>query len=169
VDSRCRTVSSCPTFTPDRKTGAGTWTDAQFVRALREGIGHDGRKLFPMMPYGNFRGLTDEDLASIIVYIRSLRPVYHPLPKSRIPPMLPVSSYPSLEAPLPPIPPDASPKVRYGAYLVRIGNCSACHAPLDAQGRRLPGMFLAGGQVFDLPWGRVATANLTPDPSGISW
>jgi mono/diheme cytochrome c family protein len=159
----------CPNITPDRKTGAGTWTDAQFVRALREGIGHDGRVLFPMMPYGNFRGLTDEDLASIIVYIRSIPAVHHPLPKTNVPKTIPVSAFPDLEATLPPIPPNASAEVSDGAYLVRIGNCSACHTPVNAQGRPLPGKFLAGGQVFEQPWGTFATANLTPDPTGISW
>ena len=59
-----------PNITPDKETGAGTWTDAQFARAIREGIGHDGRRLFPMMPYMNFREMSDEDLASVVVYIR---------------------------------------------------------------------------------------------------
>jgi hypothetical protein len=40
-----------PNLTPDRETGAGTWSDVQLARALREGIGHDGRTLFPIMPY----------------------------------------------------------------------------------------------------------------------
>jgi hypothetical protein len=55
-----------PNITPDMETGAGTWTDEQFARAIREGIGHDGRRLFPMMPYVNFRNMSDEELASII-------------------------------------------------------------------------------------------------------
>src|SRR5512135_992649 len=33
----------CPNITPDRETGAGNWAEADFVRALRQGIGHDGR------------------------------------------------------------------------------------------------------------------------------
>jgi mono/diheme cytochrome c family protein len=159
----------CPNITPDRKTGAGAWTDAQLARAIREGIGHDGRALFPHMPYGNFRGLTDEDLASIIVYIRSIPPVYHPLPKTSVPKEIPVSSYASQEPTLPPVPANASALVRRGAYLVRVGNCSGCHTPVDSDGRSLPGMFLAGGQVYEAPWGTFATANITPDPSGISW
>ena len=57
-----------PNITPDKETGAGNWTDDQMARAIREGIGFDGRALFPMMPYENFRRLSDEDLASIIVY-----------------------------------------------------------------------------------------------------
>ncbi|HKE08936.1 MAG TPA: hypothetical protein VKB48_13980 [Candidatus Acidoferrum sp.] len=41
----------CPNITPDKETGAGTWTDAQFERAIRHGIGHDGRQLSDYMPY----------------------------------------------------------------------------------------------------------------------
>ena len=50
--------------------------DADFIRALRQEIGHDGRTLFPLMPYQWFRNLSDEDLASAIVYIRSLPPAH---------------------------------------------------------------------------------------------
>ncbi len=43
-----------PNITPDPETGAGNWTDDQLARSIREGIGHDGRALFPMMPYEEF-------------------------------------------------------------------------------------------------------------------
>ena len=52
-----------------------SWSDDVLARAIREGIGHDGRALFPMMPYQLYRQMSDEDLASIIVYLRSLPPV----------------------------------------------------------------------------------------------
>ena len=55
------------------------------ARAIREGIGRDGRALFPMMPYKSFRQMSDEDVASVIVYLRSLRPVSRVLPKTEIP------------------------------------------------------------------------------------
>ena len=45
-----------------------------FARAIREGIGHDGRALFPLMPYQNFREFSDEDIASLVVYLKSLLP-----------------------------------------------------------------------------------------------
>ena len=64
-----------PNISPDPETGAGNWTDDQLARAIREGIGFDGRALFPFMPYENFRSLSDEDLASVIVYLRSMPPV----------------------------------------------------------------------------------------------
>jgi mono/diheme cytochrome c family protein len=40
-----------PNLTPDRETGAGSWSDAQLVRAIRNGISHDGRQLSLAMPY----------------------------------------------------------------------------------------------------------------------
>ena len=58
-----------PNITPDPETGAGNWTDDQLARAIREGIGHDGRALFPMMPYDEFKQMSDEDLASVIAPI----------------------------------------------------------------------------------------------------
>jgi hypothetical protein len=54
-------------------------------RAIREGIGHDGRPLLPIMPYDAFQNLSDEDLAAIVVYLRSIPPVRHPLPKMQTP------------------------------------------------------------------------------------
>lgn len=59
----------CPNISPDIETGADTWKDEDFVRRIREGIGYDGRTLHSTMPYWNLRTLTDEDLASVIVYI----------------------------------------------------------------------------------------------------
>ena len=71
-------------LTPDPETGAGNWTDDQFARAIREGIGHDGRTLFPLMPYPNFRQMSDEDLASVVAFLRSLPAVKNPLPSTEI-------------------------------------------------------------------------------------
>jgi hypothetical protein len=78
-------ILAASNITPDVETGAGSWTDDQLARAIREGIGHDGRTLFLMMPYQNYKYLSDEDLASIVVYIRSLPPIHNGLPKGHIP------------------------------------------------------------------------------------
>lgn len=71
-------------ITPDKETGIGNWTDDQIARAIREGIGSGDRALFPVMPYLNFRHLSDEDLASVVVYIRSIPPVRNAVQRSRI-------------------------------------------------------------------------------------
>ncbi|HMJ24195.1 MAG TPA: c-type cytochrome, partial [Pyrinomonadaceae bacterium] len=74
-----------PNITPDKETGAGTWSDDALARAIREGIGHDGRTLFPIMPYQNYRQMSDEDLASVIAYVRSVPAVRNQLPATKMP------------------------------------------------------------------------------------
>lgn len=159
-----------PNLTPDPETGSGTWSDDALARAIREGVGHDGRALFNMMPYESYRHLPDEDVASIVVYLRSLPAVRNPLPKTTL--IFPVN-YLMRSVPEPvtaPVPaPDLSDPVKRGSFLVTIAGCKDCHTPINDKGQPLPGMELAGGQIFDGPWGRVATANLTPDPSGIPY
>src|SRR5262245_14529171 len=159
-----------PNITPDPETGAGNWSDDQLVRAIREGIGHDGRALFPLMPYQNYRSLSDEDVASIVVYLRALPPVRAQQPRTQIefPVRYLIRSVPEpLHAPVPA--PDLSTPEKRGAYLVTIGACGNCHTPQDDHGQPIRGMEFAGGFVFDGPWGRVASANLTPDPRGIPY
>src|SRR5260370_31066466 len=43
-----------PNITPDPETGVGRWTDAQFLRALREGVRPDRANYFPVFPYPSF-------------------------------------------------------------------------------------------------------------------
>jgi mono/diheme cytochrome c family protein len=158
-----------PNITPDPETGAGTWTDDQLARAIREGIGHDGRALFPFMPYPHFRSLSDEDLASVIVYLRSIPPIHKALPKTEL--IFPVN-YLIRSVPQPitqPVPsPDLSNALERGRYLVEVTGCSDCHTP-QVKGQNIKGLEFAGGNIFEGPWGRVASANITPDPSGISY
>ena len=158
-----------PNITPDPETGAGNWTDDQLARAIREGIGHDGHALFPLMSYPDFRNMSDEDLASVIVYIRSIPPVHKALPQTEIifPVKYLIRSVPQPVTELVPEP-DHSQPVEYGKYLVGIAGCTDCHTP-QSRGRYLPGMNFAGGFVLEGPWGRVASANITPDASGISY
>ncbi len=158
-----------PNLTPDPETGAGTWSDDQLARAIREGIGHDGRTLFPLMPYQSFRILSDEDLASIVVYLRSLPPVRNALPKTEIifPVKYLIRSVPEpLTKPVPP--PDRSTQVKRGEYLVRIADCDGCHTP-QQRGESNLALAFAGGFEFEGPLPTVTSANITPDPSGISY
>jgi cytochrome c553 len=158
-----------PNLTPDAETGSGTWSDDALARAIREGIGHDGRALFPMMPYMHFRAYPDEDVASIVVYIRSLAPVHNALPVTEV--AFPVK-YLMRSAPEPlsgPVPePDLSQPVKRGAFLVNAAACADCHTP-QKNGQPIAGMEFAGGFVLEGPFGRVASANLTTHPSGIPY
>jgi mono/diheme cytochrome c family protein len=128
-----------PNITPDAETGVGAWNDDQLARAIREGIGHDGRALFPMMPYQDFRNMPDEDLASIIVYLRSLPARRRSLPKSEIifPVKYLIRSVPQpLTAPVPTQ--DLSDPVHRGKYLVTMAGCAGCHTP-QVRGQSVPG------------------------------
>lgn len=154
-----------PNITPDKETGAGTWSDAQFERAIRHGIGHDGRELLDFMPYAFFRSMTDEDVASVIVYIRSLPAVRNALPKRNLPFPVKVNLHPEME---PPLPRDANEQVKHGWYLVRIAQCNDCHTPNDEHGNPRADMMFGGGARMKGAWGDVVTPNITPDPSGIS-
>jgi len=150
-----------PNITPDPETGSGKWTDDQIARAIREGIKHDGTTLFPMMPYDSFKNLSDEDLAAVVVYLRSIPPVKNPLPPMQV--NFPVN-YLVRAAPEPvtqAVPgPNMSDPVARGKYYVTLG--CGCHNPTDKLG-------YGGGEHLKGPWGDVVSANLTPDPSGISY
>jgi mono/diheme cytochrome c family protein len=156
-------------ITSDSETGAGTWTDDMLARAIREGIGHDGRTLFPVMPYTSYRSMTDEDLASIIVYLRSVAPVHNQLPQTKIPFPLsrliqnapqPVTEVVAVQ--------EGADAVKHGAYLVRMSGCFDCHTPME-KGQPMPGLEFAGGFKMKHPGGEVATANITPHATGISY
>jgi len=150
------------------ETGAGAWTDEQLARAIREGVGHNGRRLAPMMPYNHFREMSDDDLASVIVYLRSLEPVRNVLPQTNIPEALKASvpAHEPLTDPVPP--PDMSTPVARGKYLVTLASCSECHTP-TYQLQPLTHLAFAGGTSLKGPWGDVNSVNITPDPSGISY
>ena len=158
-----------PNLTPDQETGAGNWSDDQLARAIREGIGHDGRALFPMMPYARYRSMSDEDVASVVVYLRSLRAVRHELPKTEI--IFPVK-YLIRGVPRPvtaPVPDESSSDpVKRGAQLVNLAGCDDCHTP-SVKGEPIRGLEFAGGGLLSGPWGTVASTNITPDPSGIPY
>ncbi len=64
-------------LTPHAETGLGKWTDAQIVAAVRQGVRPDGTKLRPPMAYDYYKNISDADMAAIVAYLRSLKPVEH--------------------------------------------------------------------------------------------
>lgn len=156
-----------PNLTPDPATGLGNIPDDAVARALREGVSHDGRALF-MMPWQNYRHLSDEDVASVVVYLRTLPPVVKPRGATAI--AAPVRWFLKAE-PQPlttPIGDNVAPSpLARGQQLAEIGQCAGCHTPVDTRHQPLPGMAYAGGQAFTIDGVRYLSANLTPDASGI--
>jgi mono/diheme cytochrome c family protein len=161
---------NAPNISSDKETGIGAWSDDELARAIREGIGRDGRALFPMMPYQAYRQMSDEDLASIIVYVRSAKPVRRKAPPMEIPFPLNriINTMPQpLEQPV--SAPDMSDMAKRGDYLFTIMDCGGCHSPRGERGP-IAGMDFAGGNSFKGSDGRtVASANITQDPSGIPY
>lgn len=157
-----------PNLTPDPATGLGAWTDGEILRALREGIGRDGSGLFPMMPYSEYRHLSDEDALAVVAYLRSLPPAPNPVPRSAID--FPASFFVKMAPqplPGPVAAPDRADPVAYGEYLANVSGCAFCHTPVDERMQPLPGRLLAGGHVHTGPWGTVVAPNLTPHPTGL--
>lgn len=132
-----------PNITPDKETGVGNWTDGELIRAIREGIGRDGRALFPLMLYTEYREMSDDDLHSIIAYMRTLPPIRNPLPRTKL--NFPVSEL-IKAAPQPITAPVPQPGEK-GRYLATIAGCKGCHTPME-RGAPTPGMEFAGGREF---------------------
>ena len=158
-------------LSPDPDYGLGRWTDDEIGRAIREGISKDGHALLPAMPYPIFHNMSDEDLASVVVYLRSRPPVHHDPGKTNLGFML---SHMIAGAPQPITSAVAAPansdKAAYGSYLVHgVAVCADCHTPFDKHQQPMKDYYLAGGNVFTDTGVAVATANLTPDPSGIGY
>lgn len=150
-----------PNITPDKKTGIGTWTDAEIIRAIREGKAKDGSTLGPPMPFYLYRHMADSDVKAIVAYLHTVKPIRHKVPKSRYKIPLPASYGPPVG--LVSAPPKDDP-VKYGAYLAGpIAHCADCHTPRLPDGRPDVSRLFAGGAAFDGPWGTSYSANLTPD------
>lgn len=159
-------------ITSDVETGLGGWTDDEIARAIQEGVSRDGTALFPVMPYPRFAQLDEEDLASIVVYLRSLPPVRNAVPKSELifPLNFIVNTIPEpLAAPRASHP--TSTATERGEYLATIAQCADCHSPVDQQGAPLPGLDFGGGGLFHDPGQNmqpVVSMNITPHASGIA-
>jgi mono/diheme cytochrome c family protein len=152
-----------PNITPDRETGIGTWSDGEKIRAIREGVSKDGRALFPFMPYPHFARMSDEDVESVVAYLNTLPPVKSRPGRTKLdfPLSLLVKGMPRpLNGPV--AAPARSDAVKYGEYLVTLGECVTCHTQVE-RGEPVEGMEFAGGREFRVGSLLVRSANITPD------
>ncbi len=130
-------------ITPDKETGIGNFSDDMIVRAITEGVGHDGRGL--AMPWESFRRLTKEDLASVVTYLRTIPAVKNKVPQRKL--KKGHEAKLSSKAAILDIElkePDFNDLVSRGKYLIKLGDCIDCHT---SWGKHNPGV-LAGGQKF---------------------
>lgn len=156
-----------PNITADPVTGIGSWSDEDFVRALREGTGPGGVDYFPAFPYPSYAGMSRDDALAIRAYLFSLPPVRqanraHDLPwylRTR----LAAWAWKWLAFEPGGFVPDPARGADWnrGAYLVRhLGHCGECHTPRNLLGALRAGEELAGNPAG--PEGRKVP-NITPD------
>jgi mono/diheme cytochrome c family protein len=114
------------------------------------------------MPYPFYKEFSEEDLFSVIAYLRTLKPIRHDVPESsiRFPVNVFIRAVPSRYVPVGNS--DTTNRVEYGKYLATIAACSMCHTPME-KGEPVKGQEFAGGSEFRVPRGVVRSANLTPD------
>jgi mono/diheme cytochrome c family protein len=164
-----------PNITPDPTYGIGAWSDADFIRALREGVRPDGAHLFPSFPYTSFTLITDSDLLDLKAYIFSLPPVAQPSRPHDV--WFPFSwrwlqtFWRWLNFTPGPFKPDPAKDAAWnrGAYLVQaLTHCGECHTPRDLTGGLKTSLAFYG--TANGPEGHKV-ANITPDKeTGIgSW
>jgi mono/diheme cytochrome c family protein len=130
-----------PNITSDKRFGIGGWSEAEFRRALRQGIGRDGAYLFPVFPYTSFTGMSDADMADLYAYLQSLPAVAEASKPHAV-------SWPFSwrflqrfwrwlffsEGPLAPVA-GASAEWNRGRYLAEaVVHCQECHTPRNFLG-----------------------------------
>ena len=154
-------------LTPDVETGIGALTNEEVARVMRYGVGHDGRVIFPFMPFEN---MTEADLNAIISFLRSQPPVSNKIEPTQYDFLGKVVLALGM---IKPIEPSSAPKkalqqevsVVYGEYLANsVTNCVGCHSPRDLNSGEFTGPKFSGGLAFEEPLGTFTTPNLTPDP-----
>jgi mono/diheme cytochrome c family protein len=128
-------------ITPDPETGIGAWSDELFVRALREGKGHDGQLLYPAMPYPYYTKLTESDALAVRAYLNTVKPVRNAVVSNKLPFPFDVregmAAWNALYFKSGEFKPDSTKSVEWnrGAYLVEgLGHCGACHTPKTTLG-----------------------------------
>jgi len=110
------------------------WTDGEIIRAIREGVHKDGRSLL-IMPSEIFRNMSDEDVQSVVAYLRSQPAIEPDTPRARLNVVgaILVNIFPlfTVQAPItaPIVAPPEAPTAEYGEYLVSNLGCRVCHGP----------------------------------------
>jgi mono/diheme cytochrome c family protein len=155
---------------PDAETGLGRVSDRAIARALRHGVGHDGRALLPFM---EMQGLSDDDLQAVVSYLRTLPPVRHPVPAHEYTLLGKVLRATVLASPIGPAepPPARAPRgvsIETGRYLVEsVSLCWACHTQRSQMTGELTGPRFGGTTGLteaDDPDHSWSPPNITSDP-----
>ncbi|MBC8159331.1 MAG: cytochrome c [Alphaproteobacteria bacterium] len=157
-----------PNITPHIQTGIGSWTDKDFIAALRRGVAPDGSHYFPAFPYPSYTAMTARDMRDIKAYLFSLPPIQRVnKPHNLTPPFgwrFLVSFWKLLFFDPGPFQPEAKKSESWnrGAYLaIALGHCGECHTPRNPLGAVDQAMLMAGTR--EGPEGGTVP-NITPHP-----
>jgi len=149
-----------PNISPDAADGIGSWTEANFVTALRKGTSPSGTHYFPALPYTSYQHARVEDLRDLFAYLKTLAPVPGKVRDHDVP--FPfnirrnIGIWKLLFLDGKPFTPDAARSAEWnrGAYLVNgLGHCAECHSPRNFLGGIIAAQRFAGG----------------PNPEGDGW
>ena len=141
---------------------AKTYNEEDWVRTIRHGIKPSGRPLL-IMPSEDYNRLTDEDLAAIVAYVRSLPSTQGGPGQIKLPLIVKAlyafgvikDAAEKIDHALPPPQPIAAAATsEYGAYVVNA--CIGCHGPS-----------LSGGKIPGGPPDWPPAANLTPGSESV--
>lgn len=156
-----------PNITPDPDYGIGKWSDGDFIRALRHGVGPDGRHYYPVFPYPSYTGVSDEDLLDIKAYLFTVPPEAVKNKPHQINFLFGqrflIGVWKALFFKPGPFRPDPEKSRLWnrGAYLVNaLAHCGECHTPRNALGAMIGDM--AFGGTSRGPQGGIVP-NITPD------
>jgi mono/diheme cytochrome c family protein len=143
-----------PNITPDNAAGIGNWSDSEFVRAMRSGVGKHGDDLYPAFPYTSYALLSTDDILAIKAYLATVIPVAESAPANEL--AFPFNQRPLMRGwkllflPRGQFEPDAGKDKIWndGAYLVEaLAHCGECHTPRGLMFQRKQGVALSGGDV----------------------
>ena len=143
-----------PNITADKQHGIGGWSDADFIRALREGVSPSGEHYFPVFPYTSFTKMTDRDMLDLKAYIFSLPAVAQPdIPHDIKFPFgfrFTMVGWKMLFLDKGPLAPNPGRDAQWnrGAYLVEaLAHCGECHSPRNFMGAVKKDRAFAGSPV----------------------
>jgi mono/diheme cytochrome c family protein len=141
-----------PNITPDMGTGIGSWTDDQFDSAVRKGIGRNGERLYPAMPYNAYTKMSRNDVLAIRAYLNTVTAVYNPVVANTLPFPFNIRMAMTVWDALYfkqgeyVFDPRQSTEWNRGAFLVDgPAHCGACHTPKTFLGGDKTSMYLQGG------------------------
>lgn len=143
-------------ITPDVETGIGSWTDLDFLNSMRHGLRPGGEHLYPAFPYTAFAKLTDDDVAALYAYLKSIPAVQQPNPENDM-------AFPFNQRRLMSLwkgmffesevfvgNESRSDAWNRGAYLVEgLAHCGECHTPRNRFGAKRKAREMAGGEYID--------------------